>query len=131
MQRIRDVYEQLSAIIEDLKSLPTDALILVEGRKDEISLRKLGITAKIVRAHSPRPLPESLSGFREVIILTDYDREGRLIAHKLESTVRSFGVSPNLEFRKRLRRATFGEISHVEGLHTYFKSINRKALRPR
>lgn len=128
MQRIQDSYRDLSQILEELRSLQSGTTILVEGRKDEQALRKLDIKAPIIRFHSLKPLFELLSGFDQVVILTDYDREGRRLAYRCENIARSFGVVPNLEFRRRIEKATFGEISHMEGLHTYFTNLNMKVL---
>lgn len=131
MQRIREGYRELCEFLEDLRSLPQDALILVEGPKDESSLRELGITTPVAYIHSSTPLYQKVKGFQEVIILTDYDREGRHLARRSQETIRSVGVRPNLEFRRRLRKASMGEISHIEGLHTYFANLGARALSSR
>ena len=73
-----------------------------------------------------RSLPETLSGFREAVILTDYDRHGGYLAGRCERTARSFGLRPNLEFRRRIRKATFRELSHIEGLDAYVRNLGRR-----
>jgi len=125
-----ETYEELCQLLEDLRSLPSRVVILVEGPKDEACLRKLGVGSPIIRVHSSRTLHAELAPFDEVVILTDYDREGRRLARSSQETARSFGVTPNLQFRSEIRRITTGEISHVEGLYTYLTHLRRE-LYPR
>lgn len=121
-------YQDLCEILEELRSLPHGTSILVEGRRDKAALRNLGVRVPIVQA-STRPLFGLLPSHRKVIVLTDYDREGRDIARAIEATARSLGIAPDLEYRRRIQRATMGEISHIEGLDTYLVNLEAKALR--
>jgi len=126
LQRTQEILNDLEGVLEDLRSLPGGTLILVEGSRDRASLRNLGINAPIELIHDSRQLPEKIRGYDEVVILTDYDRHGGYLAHRSESTARSFGSRPNLEFRRRIRRATRRELSHVEGLDTYVRNLRRR-----
>jgi len=119
-------YQRLTDILEELNSLPEGISILVEGRKDELSLRKLGIKAPIIHIHSSMSLSELLSPWDEVIILTDYDREGRQLSRRYESAARSLSVKPNTSYRRRIKQATMGEVSHIEGLHTYLIHLKER-----
>ena len=67
-----------------------------------------------------------MRGYAEVVILTDYDSHGGYLARKSEATVRSFGGRPNLDYRRKLRRATRRELSHIEGLDTYVSNLARR-----
>ena len=126
LQRNQEIYQSLSALLEELRSLPPGTLILVEGSSDKTSLKNLEIRTPIEPIHSSTSLVDILSGFNEVIILTDYDRHGRYLAHKSVTIARSHGVKPNLEFRRRIRRATYKELSHIEGLDTYLRNLTRR-----
>jgi 5S rRNA maturation endonuclease (ribonuclease M5) len=126
LQRTQEIQQALDDILDELRALPEGTLILVEGSKDEASLRNLGIVAPIERIHNPKTLPEIVKGYTEVVILTDFDRHGGYLAHKSEATVRSFGARPNLEYRRKIRRATLREISHIEGLDTYVRNLSRR-----
>ncbi len=128
LQRTRDIQEALSLVLEELRSLPRGTVILVEGSKDEAALRNLGIASPVRRIHPSRSLPEALSGFEEAVILTDYDRHGSYLAKRCEGTARSFGVKPNLDFRRRIRKATYRELSHIEGLDAYVRNLGRRDL---
>ena len=43
MNRYVEAYESLVRVIDELRSLPSTSIILVEGRKDASALRALGI----------------------------------------------------------------------------------------
>jgi len=120
-------YQDLCEILEELRSLPHGTSILVEGRRDKAALRNLGVRVPIVQA-STRPLFGLLPSHRKVIVLTDYDREGRDIARAAEATARSLGIAPDLEYRRRIQRATMGEVSHIEGLDTYLSNLEARTL---
>ncbi len=119
------IYQDLCEILEDLRSLPLDTSILVEGPRDTSALRRLGIRAPIIQA-STKPLFGLLPICSKVVILTDYDREGREIARAAEAAARSLGIAPDLEYRRRIQKATMGEISHIEGLYTYFCNLEAR-----
>jgi len=120
-------YQDLCEILEELRSLPKDTSILVEGRKDKAALRSLGVRAPIIQA-STKPLFGLLPAHGRVIILTDYDREGKDIARATETVARSLGITPDLEYRRRIQRSTMGEISHIEGLDTYLSNLEARTL---
>lgn len=53
---------------------------------------------------------------RRIIVLTDWDREGGHLAHRLLELLGAEGVSVDRDFRRRLARALRGEVAQVEGL---------------
>ena len=127
MNRYVEAYESLVKVIDELSSLPSTSIILVEGRKDESALRALGIRSKIAAVNSSKPLEEIVSGYQEAILLLDYDRRGMLLSKRLEVRLRAASVRPNLEYRRRIRRFTMGELSHIEGLKAYVRSMEARA----
>lgn len=127
MQKKEADYQDLCEILEELRSLTQDTSILVEGRKDKAALRNLGVKAPIIQA-STKPLFGLLAARGKVIVLTDYDREGRDIARAAEAAARSLGIAPDLEYRRRIQRATMGEVSHIEGLDTYLSNLEARTL---
>ncbi len=123
MPKAETVYQEFCEIVEDLRSLGPDTAILVEGRKDAAALRKLGVGGPIIQLHSGGHLQSRLSRYVEIIILLDYDPEGRSLSRKAEAAIRPMGIRPNLEYSKRIQKACMGELSHVEGLHTYLHNL--------
>ena len=92
--------------IKTLGELKSRAVI-VEGKKDVRALAALGLT-NIIPLNST-PLAEFVqkiidSNIHEVIILTDFDKEGRKLEKKLDLLFRSHKVKTN----RRLRRILMG-----------------------
>jgi 5S rRNA maturation endonuclease (ribonuclease M5) len=102
--------EELKRCIEELD----DRLVIVEGKKDSKSLKSLGV--KNIMQLNGRPLAEftfHVSKFpttpnepeaREVVILTDFDSEGRKLAARLESLLRMHKVAVNARLRRKFMK---------------------------
>ena len=118
--------ERLSRLDEVLESVQreadeTPAPVLVEGRKDERALERLGIEAETVRiSGNGRSLAETAERvsrrYEEAILLTDWDTEGNALKSKMKPLLESHGVVPRTTHRKRLRDLTAKEIHDVESL---------------
>ncbi len=95
-------------------------LIIVEGEKDRRALSKLGL--KKVVAISRKPLfkfvEEVSSKNKEVIILTDLDKEGKKLYHKLKAGLQRNGIRVDNKFREALFKET--RLSQIEGIFRYF-----------
>jgi 5S rRNA maturation endonuclease (ribonuclease M5) len=119
--------EKLEEIIEELKNLAgSGAVIVVEGRKDSESLRHLGIEGDI-RFATQQPLlgfTESLSkSSGGIILLTDWDRKGGIIARKIIAYLLTYGVMPNTEIRSKIRGLVKKRIKDVESLGNYIDKL--------
>jgi 5S rRNA maturation endonuclease (ribonuclease M5) len=95
--------ESFIKTLEEMKS----SAVIVEGKKDEKALKALGLTNIIPLNNTP--LAEFVqkiteSQIHEVIILTDFDKEGRKLEKKLDLLLRSHKVKVN----RRLRRILMG-----------------------
>lgn len=94
--------EYLKTIIEKLN----DKLIIVEGKRDEMALKNLGLNC--IFTINGKPLYEvanyAIKTKKQVVILTDFDRRGRLINEKLNYLLSRHGKRPN----KRLRCMIMG-----------------------
>jgi 5S rRNA maturation endonuclease (ribonuclease M5) len=99
-------------------------LIIVEGKKDKIALNSLGIK-NIITINKPLyKLTEEISSkTKECIILTDLDKEGKRLYHKLKHDLQKQGVIIDNKFREFLFKNT--KLSNIEGINSYlFKSPN-------
>ena len=119
--------EKLEEIILELKELvKAGAIIIVEGRKDEGSLRYLGINGDIQFA-SQQPLldlTDSLSKTgKEIVILTDWDKKGSLVARKIIRHLSAYGIVPNTKIRLKLRSLSKKRIKDVESLNNYVNKL--------
>jgi 5S rRNA maturation endonuclease (ribonuclease M5) len=123
LERVEELLSELSEYSEK------GAIIIVEGKRDVLSLRKLGIEGNFELATR-----QSLFNFSEriaqlgkqVIILTDWDRRGDLLAAKLTEYFENFGLKPELEIRNKLRLICQKEIKDIESMYTYVYNLRIK-----
>ena len=83
-----------------------DAVVLVEGKKDEHALEPYVRDGKILQASSGRLRKAceraSELGAREVLVLTDRDKAGEELAKMAKDELEGHGIRANLEVRKTL-----------------------------
>ncbi len=112
--------------IDSEKGIP----ILVEGKKDKSSLRRLSIKGKIICIKSNRgnlqDLLCTMKSFNEIIVLTDFDQEGMELAKLLENELIFERIKPNLSFWKDLKKVAGRDLNAIEGLSTYFHKLKLK-----
>jgi len=100
----------------------------VEGKRDVIALKKLGFRGDIETA-SHQPLlnfSETIANTgKDVIILTDWDRRGSLLASTIARYMRNLGTEPNLAIRGHLKSLVKKEIKDVESLYTYVMKLRK------
>jgi 5S rRNA maturation endonuclease (ribonuclease M5) len=114
---------KLEELILELRELSNSgAIIIVEGRKDSGSLRLLGINGDI-RLASQQPLLEFTDilskSKKEIILLTDWDKKGGLMARKIIQYLRNYGIFPNIAIRSKLRSLSKKRIKDIESLNKY------------
>ncbi len=94
--------KELKKLMEKLK----DAVVLVEGKKDEHSLGPYMRDGKILQASSGRlrKACEKASelGVREVLVFTDRDKAGEELAKMAEDELKRYGIRADLDVRKTL-----------------------------
>jgi 5S rRNA maturation endonuclease (ribonuclease M5) len=124
-------YEEILRELEELRELSETSPIIVEGRKDEDALRGLGIAGKFFTVSNGIPFYEFCEdiaeGYREVILLTDLDREGHKLAKRLRSCLGQRGVRINEKFRLSLMHKL--DTNEVENLDTRMKRITEELFR--
>jgi 5S rRNA maturation endonuclease (ribonuclease M5) len=106
------------------------SVIVVEGIRDRDSLRKIGIEGRIECLQSSRKntvgFVEELRGASDVIVLTDFDREGVFLAKRLARTLTAEGIRSNLVLWRDLRGLTRSDIRSVEELPKYYQRLQVK-----
>ena len=114
--------QKIIDFISELKS--SNKLIIVEGKKDKTSLKKLGISNYIVTL-SKKPLFEVMENISKItdqtIILTDFDKKGKELYRKLNTGLQKLGVKVDYYFREFLQKNT--KLSHIEGIASYIKNL--------
>lgn len=124
-KRLERVEELLSELLEASRK---GTIIIVEGKRDILSLKKLGIDGNFELATQGSLLnfaERIASKGQDIIVLTDWDRRGELLALKLSEYFMNLGIKPELQIRNRLRLITQKEIKDVESLHTYVSKLRR------
>jgi len=105
--------------------------IIVEGRKDELSLRQLGVEGKILCMKSLGigfyDFVEGLRSVREVIVLTDFDREGKELSSQLVKELSRIRVKADDSLWRELRSLGRSEIRSVEELAKYVEKLREAA----
>ncbi|AIZ57200.1 putative thymidylate kinase [Candidatus Methanoplasma termitum] len=119
---------EIEAILEELKELSADHIILVEGIKDKKALRRLGINRHIfmIQAEAgPIKAAEYVSAHgKKAIILTDWDHKGGVIAHETERQLASLDSAYNTEIRAKLSHLCKKYIKDVESLDTLVERLS-------
>jgi 5S rRNA maturation endonuclease (ribonuclease M5) len=110
--------EELNSYIKTIKK--EKILVLVEGIKDKKALEGLGI--KKIKMIQRKPLYKVIDEIneKEVVILTDLDKEGKRLYSKLRSALQRKGVKINNEFRNFLFKT---ELRQIEGLTRHIKKF--------
>jgi len=119
--------ESLEELVAELVEASGEgAAIIVEGERDERSLRDLGVSGPIIRA-ARRPAlevaEEAARDYRNVVVLTDWDRAGEELAGKMETYLRSAGAKVDLDTWDRLKRMVRREIKDVESLSRFVERV--------
>lgn len=117
----------LEGLINDmLEASARGAVIIVEGRRDQESLRALGISGLVITAsHKPAlALAEEVARVhKEIIVLTDWDLKGEEMALQIERYLRCCGSRGDMEIRSRLKKLVKKDIKDVEGLSRYVERM--------
>ena len=113
--------EFLMGFITDLNHLSEEGWsILVEGKRDARALVKLGCVGNVVTVSSMgRRGNAKLEGGMKIVILTDLDREGAVLAAKYVRRLSHDGFKTSLRERMRLKNASHGVFLHVENLSRF------------
>ena len=112
-QKIAAEFDQLVQ-----KMLDSNAAIIVEGKKDQAALEKLGIDSSYIFVLNKQPLfvvAERVASYcKTAVILTDLDAEGKKLYGKLNTLMQQLGVKVDNRFRNFLFKNT--KLRQIEGM---------------
>ena len=121
--RREEYFEKLLEVIEELKIEAEEKPIIVEGKRDVESLEKLGVEGTfIIIAKTPIYLiADELvrKRVKEVILLTDFDRRGRMLAKAIVEEFRHRGIKVNTKISHEIFIYTNSGIRDIESLFSY------------
>ncbi|HEV2118654.1 MAG TPA: hypothetical protein VGS11_00890 [Candidatus Bathyarchaeia archaeon] len=129
--------ERATRIFQDLQEQSDAGVpIIVEGRRDEAALRKLGIKGTILclkATGEPRfRFIDRLDGSKRAIVLTDFDREGGELGTWLYLELSHRGIHADNQLWRKIRNLARTEVRSVEELPSFVGAleIRSRGLRP-
>ena len=111
--------EKILEWLEDINN--TGKVILVEGKKDVNALKRLGVeNVKMLNGPVFSFVERISKKNKEVIILTDLDKEGRKLYSMMKKGFERNGVKIEDSFRLFLFKET--KLRQIEGIDTYIEN---------
>jgi len=122
-ENLEELEELLGEVEEENKTSP----IIVEGEKDIIALRKLGITGEILRLNTGLSIPDFCDTiaqkYKSCILLTDWDKKGGRLCSVIKKNLEN-RVICNVTFRGLFAKLTASRT--VEGLPSWIETLRKK-----
>jgi 5S rRNA maturation endonuclease (ribonuclease M5) len=124
--------EETERIVEELR-VQSDAgvPIIVEGRRDEAALRRIGIAGRVyclkARGEPRHEFLDRLDGTKQAIVFTDFDREGKKLETWLYKELSQRGVKSDLRLWIRMRSLARTEVRSVEELPSFIRTLEIRA----
>ena len=125
--RLQENEKELIEIIKNLDSKYENLLIVVEGKRDVLGLKNLGVKAPIVKTQSrlsridmAENIAKKAGKDGQVLILTDYDKEGKDLCRFIERQLELSGTKV-LKRERRMIRRSMGPWICIEDLDSLFK----------
>lgn len=127
--------EDLDGWLEELNDRAPDAVIVVEGPKDERALLRLGVIVPIAVLNQGKGIGDALASIagsndskgaphRTVIILTDWDRKGGQLANRIMKACLNLNIPFDNDARRKLAFLTGKWIRDVESLDTLVMKLD-------
>lgn len=114
--------EAFYGVLKILCELNREVPVIVEGKRDALALREIGLEGKIIQVHAGKNLyefsEEIYVGFREVILLMDWDIKGETLMQTLGDYLSGLWerFNPLRESLKELSRNEIYELEQIPGL---------------
>jgi len=130
---LKEKVEQIQQILQELaEEANCGKPILVEGKRDAEALKTLGIDGKVIFAKkglkTRLDIISEIEKFRssEIILMLDFDREGRELTEQLKIHIEKAGIKVNTHYWLKLSSLTGREVKDVEGLPSYLQTLKNK-----
>lgn len=119
----RETFEAFLELLRDLREEVDElgAVLLVEGERDRNAMVGLGFpSSSVLLVHHGVTLSQLVELVvrkgRKVILLTDWDRAGGELAHRIHSLLDDGRVKIDVSYRRRLAHVVRGETQEVEAV---------------
>lgn len=125
--------EQTEKIFDELRLESESGVpIIVEGRRDEAALRKLGVKGPIhclkARGESRYEFLERINGAKDAILLADFDREGKKLEAWLSRELSQRGIRSDLKLWSRIKSLARGDARSVEELPSFVRALESRSV---
>ena len=127
LARLSENERKLIETIQTLDERYPNLLVIVEGKRDVSVLRNLGLKAPIIKTQTLLSRPQLVEKIQakagakgQVLILTDFDKEGKEIYKFLEKELELSGIK-NLKRERRMIRKYMEHQNAIEQLVYLFK----------
>ncbi len=133
--RLRDKEEKILQIIAKLTEESVKGkLVIVEGKKDELALRELGIMGRVItvktggKSFLQAGAEIEKLGAPDVILLLDFDRRGKEGTMHLKRNLERAKVKVDMRFWRDLQALVGRNIACIESLPSYLNTLRNKAM---
>ena len=120
---LEEIEKALDDLIEENISIP----IIVEGEKDIEALKKIGVSGTIISVNAGISIIDFCDRiarhYKEVIILTDWDRKGGFLCHTIMKNLQG-RVSCNTTYREILSKNSVTKT--LEGLPSWINTLKER-----
>jgi 5S rRNA maturation endonuclease (ribonuclease M5) len=125
--------EETVRIFDELRTMSdTGTPIIVEGRRDEAALRRLGINGTVfclkARGEPRHDFLERLDGTSNAIVLTDFDREGKKLETWLYKELSQRGIKSDLKLWSRIKSLARHDVRSVEELPKFLRALEQRSV---
>jgi 5S rRNA maturation endonuclease (ribonuclease M5) len=121
-----EILEQVQELIDELRGYAAEGTpILVEGSRDRKALRELGVRGQIFQISGKKTalnFLDGLVGYKQVVIMTDFDRTGDEMAKFCAKHLKGLGPKPIIDLREKLRALLRKDIKDIQGLAKFLRT---------
>jgi 5S rRNA maturation endonuclease (ribonuclease M5) len=124
--------EEKKKVLKNLSEEMSNGIpLIVEGYKDVKALTRLGLKGEVICV---KTMGKSFldvindierGNFKEIILLMDFDRQGRKMTKRLTRNFEVMKIKSNLIFWKKLSHLVGRNVKDIEGLATYFETMEK------
>ncbi|BCB95232.1 hypothetical protein JZK55_01540 [Dissulfurispira thermophila] len=124
--------ERLKEVFESLYEINKRIPIIVEGKRDIIALRKIGLVGNIIALHRGKGLyefcDEIAERFHKIILLMDWDEKGENLHRNVSEHLRGMWeeFSP---FREVIKILCQKDIKDIEGIPVLLERLTGEEVR--
>lgn len=126
------LYKILASLSEEsLNGTP----VIVEGKKDVIALRMLGIKGRLFTLKTKgKSFLDIISEIQktkvsEIILFLDFDKRGKEATKCLQKNLEHLKIRYNLTFWRELYTLTRKELQYIESIPAYLDNLHNKIIR--